>query len=147
MAKRVIITRGLPASGKSTWSLQFVKDNPSFRRISRDDLRFMIYDGDWNPQVEDSVILARNALVERFLLAGYDLVLDETFLNPFRVKEIKQVLAMWKVEFEIKDFLDVPVEVCLERNRLRGKNRRVPDEFIKEYYEKYVKKLLTGSKQ
>ena len=140
--RRVIITRGLPASGKSTWSKQFVLNNPTFRRISRDDLRFMIWDGEFSEQSEKSVILARNALLERFLLAGYDVVLDETFLSPFRVREITELTKMWEVEVEIQDFLDVPLEVCLERNSHRGKNRLVPEHFIREYYEKYVKKLI-----
>jgi predicted kinase len=39
---KVILTVGLPASGKSTWSTNFVKENPLYCRVSRDDFRYML---------------------------------------------------------------------------------------------------------
>ena len=40
--KRIILTRGIPASGKSTWAKQEVLKDPEHSiRINRDDLRNM----------------------------------------------------------------------------------------------------------
>ena len=39
---KLIITRGLPASGKSTWAKQWVLEDPEHRvRINQDDIRLM----------------------------------------------------------------------------------------------------------
>ena len=41
--KQVIILRGLPASGKSTYAKSLVKANPNnYKRINRDDMREML---------------------------------------------------------------------------------------------------------
>ena len=41
MKKKVLILIGIPGSGKSTWSTEFVKENKDWVRINRDDFRFM----------------------------------------------------------------------------------------------------------
>lgn len=35
----VIITVGISGSGKSTWSTNFIKENPKYLRLNRDDIR------------------------------------------------------------------------------------------------------------
>lgn len=149
---KIIITRGLPASGKSTWSKKYVEEHTDFVRLSRDDLRFMIHNGF---MVEDDkrVLAAREALLFWFISKGYNIIIDETFLAPNRVKELREEIANCasfaevRPSIEIKDFLDVPLEECLERNKTRGLNEKVPEEFIRKYYEKYVKPLLDKQKK
>ena len=48
--------RGLPGSGKSTLTKQFVKDSGSAGRVNRDDLRSMLFDGVWSGQREKVVV-------------------------------------------------------------------------------------------
>ena len=51
--KRIILTRGIPASGKSTWAKQEVLKDPEHSiRINRDDLRNMSGQY-WVPARED----------------------------------------------------------------------------------------------
>ena len=38
----VKINIGPPASGKSTWSKQFILNNPNWVKVSRDDFRYMM---------------------------------------------------------------------------------------------------------
>lgn len=148
----VIITRGLPASGKSTWSTEWTKKHPTYKRINRDDLRMMMYGGIWNHKRERAVMLAREAIIHDFLKAGYNLILDDTNLNPERLKEtiniverhagtIRNLMEKKKFSIKIKDFIHVPLSVCLARNALRPQITRVPVKFIQDYYNKYVTKL------
>jgi predicted kinase len=50
----LLILQGPPASGKSTWAKEFVKNNPWYIRVCRDDLRRMrgTY---WIPGQEDMI--------------------------------------------------------------------------------------------
>ncbi len=147
MNQKVIITRGLSGAGKSTWSKKFSEENPTYIRISRDDLRFMLWNGDMVNN-DKEVIQARDSLIWAFIVKGYNLVLDETYLAPHRIEEISSWLNDARyalgihLDIEIKDFIDVPLKKCIEQNKPRGKNRFVPEDFIREYHEKYVKPLL-----
>ena len=147
MNQKIIITRGLSGAGKSTWSKRFVEDNKDYVRICRDDIRFMLWNGDWTHD-DKEVILARDTMIKEFLLKGYSLVLDETYLAPPRVKEINKVIGkyVWAthkhLDISIQDFIDVPIERCIANDSYRGKNRYVGEAFIREYYDNYVKPLL-----
>ena len=44
MTQELVVTRGLPASGKTTWAQAWVADDPTrYARVSRDDLRAMLF--------------------------------------------------------------------------------------------------------
>jgi predicted kinase len=148
MNQQVIITRGLSGAGKSTWSLNFARNNPNFIRVCRDDLRFMLFDGDFKEEWETAVLQARNGIIVGALLTGYNIIIDEAYLAPHRVKEIKEILDVLHfhmkkhLDIKIQDFIDVPLEICIERDKTRGKNRHVGEKFIRDYHETYVKPLL-----
>ena len=78
---KLIICRGLPASGKSTWAKQWVLEDPEHRvRINQDDIRLMLGKY-WVPSREKLVQhIQEEALIEA-LLRGYNIVIDNTNLN------------------------------------------------------------------
>lgn len=65
---KLIITRGLPASGKSTWARQWVLEDPKHRvRINQDDIRLMLGKY-WVPKREPLVQhIQEEALIEALL--------------------------------------------------------------------------------
>lgn len=144
----VLITRGLPASGKTTWSKTWVRKHSSYKRINRDDLRMMMYDGVWTKKREVMVLEARESLIRTFLFEACDIVLDDTNLVPERLNETIHIIETWAeenrgfVHIEIKDFIKIPLKLCLQRNAERPDETRVPEQFIRDYYNKYVTKLL-----
>ncbi len=147
--RKVIITRGLPASGKTTWSRQWVHDHPEYKRINRDDLRMMIYEGAWNQKKEEAVLASRRAMIWAMLDNGWYIVLDDTNLDPKRLEETKKIITDWeenvfpdvlpKVKITIKDFTHVPLETCIARNAQRTGIAKVPERFIRMYYNKYIR--------
>jgi len=61
--KKVILTKGLPASGKTTWAKKVLKDNPgAYKRINKDELRLMLDGGKWSHDNE-KFILGRRVLL------------------------------------------------------------------------------------
>ena len=119
---KLIITRGLPASGKSTWAKQWVLEDSEHRvRINQDDIRLMLGKY-WVPSREKLVQhIQEEALIEA-LLRGYDIVIDNTNLNE-KVLDNYRVLvtAYGDHSIEYKDFFDTPLSVCIERDKNRDR--------------------------
>lgn len=52
---KIILCKGLPASGKSTWTRELIDKNPEkYKRINKDDLRAMLDNGKWSNKNEHS---------------------------------------------------------------------------------------------
>ena len=142
---KLIITRGLPASGKSTWAKQWVLKDPEHRiRINQDDIRLMLGKY-WVPSREKLVQhIQEEALIEA-LLRGYDIVIDNTNLNE-KVLDNYRVLvtAYGDYAIEYKDFFDTPLSVCIERDKNR--DLQVTEKVIRSFYNNYKDKYpLNGN--
>ena len=142
---KLIITRGLPASGKSTWAKQWVLEDPEHRiRINQDDIRLMLGKY-WVPSREKLVQhIQEEALIEA-LLRGYDIVIDNTNLNE-KVLDNYRVLvtAYGDHAIEYKDFFDTPLSVCIKRDKNR--DLQVTEKVIRSFYNNYKNKYpLNGN--
>lgn len=119
---KVIFTKGLQGSGKSTWAKDFIKKNPTYKRVNRDDLRMMIDDIAFNPKKEKFITIQENAIIVETLKAGYNLIIDNMNLNPKTIPSYKKVIAdagVNGVEYEVKDFTHVPLSKCIENDLKR----------------------------
>lgn len=118
---KIIMTKGLPASGKTTWALEYIKGNPTTcKRVNKDDLREMLTGGGkWSPENEDFVLEIRNEIVKRALYGGYNIIVDDTNLNPIHEKTLRFIAQDRLADFEIKDFTDVEPITCIERDMER----------------------------
>ena len=128
---KVILLKGLPASGKSTWA----KAQKGFKRVNKDDLRAMIDNGEWSRENEKLIIRVRNEIIEEALLREKSIIVDDTNFNPSHEAQAKQIAENYHVEFEVK-FFDVPVEECIERDSKRP--APVGEKVIRDMYEKYL---------
>ena len=108
----LIVTRGLPASGKSTWAKAWVAEDPKNRvRVNRDDLRHMMFGFYWGDGVnEDAVSAAEEAMVKAALAKGQSVVVDATHLKASYVKRWARIHPVTVQEF------CVDPEVCIERD-------------------------------
>lgn len=132
---KLIICRGLPASGKSTWAKQWVLEDPEHRvRINQDDIRLMLGKY-WVPSREPLVSHIQQEAICRAMSLGLDIVLDNTNLNPKVLKSLSDVAASNKYELEYKDFFDTPLSVCIERDKAR--DIQVSEKIIRNFYNNY----------
>ncbi|MDI1459697.1 AAA family ATPase [Catellatospora sp. KI3] len=134
------ITRGLPGSGKTTWA----KTQPNVVRVNRDDLRRMLHGGNLGEGwAEVQVTVAQRAQVEALLRAGVDVVCDDTNLRAKVVRELAELAAACGARTVLRDFTDVPLQTCLERDAARPEAERVGPEVIMRMHERY----LTGKRE
>ena len=120
--QKIIMLKGLPASGKTTWAKEKINENSNYIRINKDDIRESIT-GKWTPKKEKIVISIRNSLIKAGINLGKNVIIDDTNLNPKHEQSLKTLAQELGVEFEVNDsFLKVSVEECVERDIKRDKS-------------------------
>ena len=147
---KVIILKGLPASGKSTWAKDYVSKNPNTVRTNKDDIREMLGVKEWSKGLESIADKTEKASIIAALNEGWDVIVDDTNFNERRVSGIKAMIKKFQsdskkyknldtnIDIEEKYF-NTDLETCLERNSKRTGKARVPDNVIKDMYNNYVK--------
>lgn len=134
---KLLILRGIPASGKSTFARQWVEESPDTRvRINRDDIRFQLFGKYWRVD-EGAVTIAQDSMLRSFLKKR-DVVLDNTNLARSYVVKVLKIAAEAGAEVEFKDF-PIHVEDAVERDSQR--ERQVGAEVIRQFAQRYYGKF------
>jgi predicted kinase len=138
MAK-LIATRGLPASGKSTWALAKIAKRPGQTiRVNRDDLRASVHGGGkWSKAKERIITVMRDAMIHEGLASGLTVISDDTNLSPKVVEHLRTLAKANGAEFEIEDFTDVTPEECIKRDLAR--DRTVGSDVIMRMFNDHLK--------
>lgn len=135
--KKVILTKGLPASGKSTWAKEMLRKQPNaYKRVNKDDLRAMLDDGQWSIDMEKFILDVRDTLIMQALNQGKHVIVDDTNLAPKHFNRISQ-LVKGKAVIEWKDFTHVSVAECIERDKKRA--NPVGAKVILDMYNQFLK--------
>lgn len=136
----LIITRGLPASGKTTAARAWVAEDRAHRaRVNRDDLRMMLDHGEFVKGVtEDRIIAARDAVILGLLGRGLAVICDDTNLPQRTARDLARLAKRGKAGFAVLDFTDVPLETCLERNAARQDKAPLPAEAIRDMHLRFL---------
>lgn len=123
--QRMIITVGIPACGKSTWAKQFVKDNPEFLRVERDELRAKCYtatgnlwDYKFGKHKEAGVTLKAIDQIRLALLSGRSVMVSDTNLREGTRRQLQMIASEHGIEMETEVF-DVPFHQTLKWNAKR----------------------------
>jgi len=130
---KLLVLKGLPASGKSTYAKELV--NKGWKRVNKDDMRMMIDGSKWSRNNEKNILTLEKDLALFMLDSGFNVVVDDT--NFAHEKAWKEVADNIKAEFEVK-FFDVPVMECVERDSKRG-DKSVGAKVIFRMYDQYLR--------
>ena len=120
---KLIVTRGLPASGKTTKAREWVLADPIGRvRVNRDDLRQMVTDSHFvggKEGTEKIIRKMRDKLISTALLAGKNVIVDDTGLESKTMRELHVLAWTHGAEFLVWDLCHVPMEQCIRRDIAR----------------------------
>lgn len=122
MAK-LIMTTGLPRSGKTTWAKEYVDTSGNAVRINRDDLRAMLHNGKWSPKNEDVTMAVQKAMVLEALRKGKSVVVDDTNLGDYHKARWEGVAKEAGATFEVKKFGETDLRVLIARDKKSDSQR------------------------
>lgn len=143
---QLILTRGLPASGKSTWARKLVEENTNIVRLNRDDFRQMLFGkAVLDTTGEAMVTAAQHGAVDNALAAGFNVVVDDTNFFARGVKALMLIARKHDAKIVFQDFTHVSLEECLrrdEKRRLEGNSnlsQAVGEQVIRGMHDRYIK--------
>lgn len=145
---KAYITVGLPASGKSSWAKNLVEtakqNSNNIVLVNNDTIREAIYEGNgnrqWSKQVEKTVKRIRESMIFIAAERGFDVIVDNTHLNPKTLEAIKLYCSQLGFVVEIVDFQHVPLEECIRRDSLREGHAKVGEAVIRKMYNDFMNK-------
>lgn len=134
--KKVIILKGLPASGKSTWAKKQIEENKGvYKRVNKDELRAMLDNSNWSKENEKFVLSLRNEIILEALEHGKSVIVDDTNLAPKHEENIRQVVK-GLAEVEVK-FFEIDLDEAIARDLKRPVS--VGEKVIKQMYNQFLK--------
>ena len=116
---KLIMTKGLPGSGKTTWAQKYLEENPNTLLLCKDDLRAMMFNSAWTGHREKIILTVRDYVITEGLKSGRDVIVHDTNLAPKHEIRLKQLADQFKAQFVVQDFTDVPLEQCIHNDLCR----------------------------
>jgi predicted kinase len=143
---KLVLTRGLPASGKSTYARNLIAEDPTFVRLNRDDFRQMLFGKAVLDSVgEVAVTIAQHGAMEKVLKSGMNVIVDDTNFFARGVRDLIKIAYKHDAEVEFVDFTDVSLEECINRDIVRRQQGNsnlsdaVGEKVIRGMYDRYLK--------
>jgi len=130
---KILILKGLPASGKSTYAKELVEKG--WKRVNKDDIRAMVDSSHYSRNNEKLVIEIRDMIIDLALIHGHNVVVDDT---NFEVKHFKQMSLIAEIndaEVNVK-FINTPLNECIRRDKKR--EAPVGEDVIRHMHDRYL---------
>lgn len=147
MKNKLLILRGVPASGKSTWAKEFVSGKKDWVIVSRDEIREATGTY-WVPSREDYISEVEEFQIRSAIKNNLNVIIDATNLNPKTQEKWKNLAKELDVEIDFKDFF-IDFKTALERdnNRIRKVGKKVLEGFFSKYFPKELKDYYTDKRK
>ena len=133
---KVILTVGIPGSGKSTWAkAEIAKDPSNWVRVNNDDLRAMMNGSVWSADYEKMITDTRNYLIRDALKRGKNVIIDNLNINRRHFDDVCKIAkSLYKViqVFEKEFFVDL--EEAIARDSKRDGKASVGADVIKKWW-------------
>jgi predicted kinase len=128
---KLIITVGLPGSGKSTYLARL-----GVNAISSDEVRRLIADDPHNQTMNARIFAVIRYLIRQRIAAARPVTyVDATHLTPWERAPYVKLAQRYGCRLEAL-FFDVPIDICIARNQAR--QRVVPEEIIRKMAQQMI---------
>lgn len=129
----LVINRGVPGSGKSTYARKWVL-TPGFRRarVNRDDIRMQLYGVEFGPPIEETAVTeVEDAMIRSLLSRGISVIVDDCNISQKYINRFIKIANEFDAQTRV-NLINVELEVAIQRNQ--GRERFVPIEVITRMY-------------
>jgi predicted kinase len=133
---KVILTVGIPGSGKSTWAKSEVaKDPNNWARINNDDIRAMLNGSVWSSDYEKFITETRNYLIREALKRKKNVIIDNLNLNPRHFDDVCKIVKSVNISAQVfeKPFF-IELDEAIERDSKREGKAKVGEDVIKKWW-------------
>ena len=130
---KILVLQGPPASGKSTFAKEFVKDKPDWIIVSRDEIR----EGTgkyWVPSRENYISDVEELSIRAAINRNLNVIIDATNLNQKTIDKLTNLAAELEVELEFKKFI-ISFNEAYWRDTKR--TRKVGLQVLRRFYNTY----------
>lgn len=156
MTQTLLLTRGLPASGKSTFAEKIIGNGSNWVRLERDLLRDQLYKSRVHQapadaskeeketvrqqvaERENTITKVQFAMAEGAVLAGKSIVVSDTNLRAKYVRDWMAFAKKHNLEFNTVNFDSVSVDECVRRDEVRQNS--VGEKVIRDMAQRYLVK-------
>ena len=148
--RTLVILRGCPGSGKSTWVKKMNLENYT---LCADNIRLLVESPVLTAEHKHRVISQKNdgyvwtllfELLEKRMSRGEFVVVDATHSRSSDFSRYNKLCEKYRYRKYYVDFSDVPKEECKIRNLLREDYKRVPENVIDKMYSRLETQTKTS---
>ena len=141
--RNLVILRGCPGSGKSTWVKEMGLENYT---LCADTLRMLTESPIIVETEQREAISQKNdkyvwqllfELLEKRMSRGEFVVVDATHSRSSDFSRYNNLCEKYRYRRYYVDFTNVPIEICKERNLKRENYKRVPENVIDKMYSRF----------
>ena len=133
----ILLLKGLPACGKSTYAKKLVEQG-SHVRVNKDDLRSMLHNSIYSESNEKFVLSVRDFAVEECLKKNLSVVVDDTNFDGQHFKRMCLIAEKFDKDIVVREkYFPIDLTVTHERNDQRSVGK-VPRSVVDRMYKKYV---------
>ena len=146
----LLLMRGAPGCGKSTW---VNRNGLSEYALSADNIRMMTASRELKPDGTYGISQSNDKFVweilfrilEQRMRNGEFTVIDATNSKTSEMKRYKEYCDRYRYRCYIVDFTNIPIDVVKERNKNRPQYKQVPESVIDNQYARFeTQKIPSG---
>lgn len=134
--QKIILTIGIPGSGKSTWARnEIAKDPDNWCRINNDDIRAMMNDSVWSKDYEKFITETRNFILREALKRGKNVIIDNLNINKRHFDDAVTMAKSVNGDYQVMEqvfFIDV--EEAIARDAKREGKAKVGEQVIRKWW-------------
>jgi predicted kinase len=132
----LVINRGVPGSGKSTYARKWVFDGTKRARVNRDDIRMQLYGLEFGGIIDEAVVTAvQYSMIRALLERGVSVIVDDCNISQKYITAFTKIANEFDATVRV-NVVEVSLGTALERNRMRKDQggRFVPENVIIDMY-------------
>ena len=143
--RTLVILRGAPGVGKSTWIKEHHLEPYTH---SPDDLRVYCSSLEMQPTGEFKISQNREnesmtwevlfKILEYRMSRGEFTIIDATASKTKDMQQYKDLASSYRYRMYCVDFTNVPIETCLKQNKMRPEYKQVPQKAIENIYARFA---------